>query len=224
MLQGKGVDGLIVISGVEAFEFDYSSSNKQIPYICIDREPKQKSNTIFISSNHYQGAMEATEQLISTGCTHPVIAMYTTTSSSSIARLNGFKDALKKNGLSYLSEVNLLTFDHHTITFQQEFAEFLKKNPKTDGIFALNDTIALELLTAAPYLDKKIPDQLKLIGFDDTPCTKYTTPTLSSVKQDTTVIARSAVDALLGLLEKTEKKGRSIVVPIELILRDSSKK
>ena len=76
MLEGKGVDGLVVISGAEAFDFDYSSNEKHIPYICIDREPKTREDTVFISSNHYQGAFEATEELIHVGCKHPLIVMH----------------------------------------------------------------------------------------------------------------------------------------------------
>lgn len=96
ILEGKGVDGLIVISGAEAFEFTSSSAEKKIPYICIDREPKKKEDTVFISSNHYQGAFESAEELIHKGCQHPVIAMHNQKSTSAKERLKGFKDALKK--------------------------------------------------------------------------------------------------------------------------------
>lgn len=67
MLRSKLVDGIIVISGVDEFVFHYDD----IPYICIDREPLKKEKTIVISSNHYQGAFEATESLINNGCKHP---------------------------------------------------------------------------------------------------------------------------------------------------------
>lgn len=224
MLQGKGVDGLIVISGVEAFEFEYSSSVKQIPYICIDREPKQKEKTIFISSDHYNGARLATEKLVLSGCKQPVIAMYTQNSSSSIERFKGFKDALKQAGIPFDSEKNVVKFDHNSDSFSTRLKKFIKKNPDVDGIFSINDTIALDILMLAPSLNKAVPKQLKLIGFDDIPCAGYSTPGLSSVKQDAVAIARSAVDSLLLLLSQPNQTGKSIVVPVELILRESSKK
>lgn len=224
MLQGKGVDGLIVISGVEAFEFEHSSSVKQIPYICIDREPKQKEKTIFISSNHYQGAQAATQQLILSGCKHPVIAMYTQNSSSSTERFKGFKDTLKQAGILFDLEKNVIKFDHNSPSFSTYLKEFLAENPEVDGIFSINDTIALNILMLASSLGKQVPEQLKLIGFDDIPCASYSTPALSSVKQDTVEIARAAVDSLLLLLSHPEQTGKSIVVPVELILRETSQK
>jgi len=222
MLQGKGVDGLIVISGAEAFEFDDASTDKQIPYICIDREPKQKKATIFISSDHYQGAFDATEQLIHSGCKQPVIAMYQRLSSASNERLRGFKEALKKNGLSYHSEKNLIQLSDQSKHFTKEVHSFFKKNPTTDGIFSINDTIAMDLLLFAPTLNKKVPEQLKIIGFDDTPCANYVAPALSSVRQETTKIAESAVDSLIHLLAHPEQTGKTIVVPVSLIKRRSS--
>lgn len=224
MLQGKGVDGLIVISGVEAFEFEHSSATKQIPYICIDREPKQKENTIFISSNHYQGAQVATKQLILSGCKQPAIAMYTHTSSSANERFKGFKDALKQSNILFDFEKNVLKFEHNKTTFSTQLKEFIVKNPKIDGIFSINDSIALDILMLASSLEKEVPKQLKIIGFDDIPCASYSTPGLSSVKQDTATIAKSAVDSLLLLLSQPEQTGKSIVVPVELILRESSQK
>jgi len=222
ILQGKGVDGLIVISGVEEFSFDEYQSEKKIPYICIDREPKNKDHTIFISSNHYQGAFEATEELIKSGCNHPVIALYKRISTSSKERFKGFKDALKKNNFTFVFDENTIVFDN-SIPFENKLKHFLKANPITDGIFSINDTIALELIIHLSHLNKKIPEQIKIIGFDDTSYARYSNPPLSSVHQNTEKIANSAVENLLGLIDKPSKIGKTIIIPVSLILRGSSK-
>ncbi|ALS02714.1 LacI family transcriptional regulator [Enterococcus silesiacus] len=223
ILEGKGVDGLIVISGAEAFEFDSSGAEKKIPYICIDREPKKKEDTIFISSNHYQGAFESTEELIHEGCQHPVIAMHNQKSTSAKERLKGFKDALKKNSISFNIKQHLLSIDIESVDFEQDFLAFLQKNPSIDGIFSINDLIALELMLSLKKNHIAVPQKIKLIGFDDTASGKYTTPTLSSVKQNTTLIASHAVETLLELINHKGELGRQIVVPVSLVLRESSR-
>ncbi|MBO0475248.1 LacI family transcriptional regulator [Enterococcus sp. DIV0840] len=223
ILEGKGVDGLIVISGAEAFQFDSSSAEKKIPYICIDREPKKKEDTVFISSNHYQGAFESAEELIREGCQHPVIAMHNQKSTSAKERLKGFKDALKKNSISFNPKQHLLSIDIESEDFEHDLLNFLKKNPETDGIFSINDLIALELMLRLKKNHIAVPQKIKLIGFDDTPSGKYTTPTLSSVKQNTDLIANHAVETLLELINKKGALGRQIVVPVSLVLRESSK-
>ncbi|MSD84687.1 LacI family DNA-binding transcriptional regulator (plasmid) [Lactobacillus curvatus] len=222
MLEGKGVDGLIVISGVETFDFDSSPSDKYIPYICIDREPKTRKNTIFISSNHYQGAFEAVEKLIESGCKHPIITLQTRKSTSAKERFTGFKDALKKNSIPFSANKNLLTIDLDEKNFPKLIDDFLLKNPETDGIFCINDSIALELMLVLRQLKKNVPRDIKIIGFDDTPAAKYAVPPLSSIHQDTSKIAKVAVDKLLNLINHPNETDEILIIPVSLISRQST--
>lgn len=225
MLQAKGVDGLIVISGADAFTFEDNSTEKKIPYICIDREPVTKDQTIFIASNHYQGAFEATEELIQHGVKHPVIALASRESTSAKERFSGFKDALKKNNLVYTEQQHVIRLGTDTDRYQEILSSFLKNNPHTDGVFAINDLIALELLSLLNkhHLDQVVPDQIKLIGFDDAPFCKYACPPISSVRQDVPMIAQSAVENLLGLINHTTEIGKTIMIPVSLQVRASSR-
>lgn len=222
MLEGKGVDGLIVISGAEAFDFDSSPSDKHIPYICIDREPKTREDTVFISSNHYQGAFEAGEKLINVGCKQPVIAMHNRKSTSTKERFSGFKDALKKNSVNFSPKRNLLNIDPNDQNFFKLINDFLLKNPGIDGIFCINDSIALELLLVLHQLKKDIPRDIKVIGFDDTPAAKYSVPPLSSIRQDTNKIAKVAVDNLLNLIDHPQETDKLLIIPVSLVSRQSA--
>ncbi|MBC1644739.1 LacI family transcriptional regulator [Listeria welshimeri] len=222
MLESKMVDGLIVISGADEFGFNYSNAENGIPYVCIDRQPKDKKDTIFISSNHYQGAFEATEALIHAGAKSPVIFMHSRQSSSAKERLKGFQDALKKNNIQMDPELSIFTIDLQKPDYQKNIATFVKKAKKIDGIFAINDHIAIELLNFLPTIGKKIPDDIKLIGFDDTPQCNYTVPKLSSVKQNIPEIAQITVDNLISIIKNPEQQKQiTEIVPVELSLRGS---
>ncbi|MBC2091796.1 LacI family transcriptional regulator [Listeria welshimeri] len=222
MLESKMVDGLIVISGADEFGFNYSNAENGIPYVCIDRQPKDKKDTIFISSNHYQGAFEATEALIHAGAKSPVIFMHSRQSSSAKGRLKGFQDALKKNNIQMDPELSIFTMDLQKPDYQKNIATFVQKAKKMDGIFAINDHIAIELLNFLPTIGKKIPDDIKLIGFDDTPQCNYTVPKLSSVKQNIPEIAQITVDNLISIIKNPEQQKQiTEIVPVELSLRGS---
>lgn len=222
MLESKMVDGLIVISGADEFGFNYSNAENGIPYVCIDRQPKDKKDTIFISSNHYQGAFEATEALIHAGAKSPVIFMHSRQSSSAKERLKGFQDALKKNNIQMDPELSIFTMDLQKPDYQKNIATFVQKAKKIDGIFAINDHIAIELLNFLPTIGKKIPDDIKLIGFDDTPQCNYTVPKLSSVKQNIPEIAQITVDNLISIIKNPEQQKQiTEIVPVELFLRGS---
>lgn len=222
MLESKMVDGLILISGADGFGFNYSNAENGIPYVCIDRQPKDKKDTIFISSNHYQGAFEATEALIHAGAKSPVIFMHSRQSSSAKERLKGFQDALKKNNIQMDPELSIFTMDLQKPDYQKNIATFVQKAKKIDGIFAINDHIAIELLNFLPTIGKKIPDDIKLIGFDDTPQCNYTVPKLSSVKQNIPEIAQITVDNLISIIKNPEQQKQiTEIVPVELSLRGS---
>lgn len=223
MLEGQNIDGLIVISGADEFGFDYLEPNKKIPYICIDREPKFKEHTIYISSNHYQGSFEATESLLNSGVKTPMILMHKRKSPSSIERLNGFKDALKKNNIIFNHSTNLLKVDYDTSDLEAQIENHFNKYPMIDGIFAINDEIGIKALSTFDKLNLKVPEQIKIIGFDNIPSCDFTTPSLSSVNQDTTSIAENAVNSLLNLINEDAETGETILIPVSLILRQSSK-
>ncbi|EAA0032454.1 LacI family transcriptional regulator [Listeria monocytogenes] len=222
MLESKMVDGLIVISGADEFGFKYTNAENGIPYVCIDRQPKDKKDTIFISSNHYQGAFEATEALIHAGVKSPVIFMHSRQSSSAKERLKGFQDALKKNNIRYDPDVSKFTVDLQIHDYQKSIITFVNEVSTMDGIFAINDNIALELLNLLPTIGKKIPNDIKVIGFDDTPQCNYTVPKLSSVKQNIPKIAQITVDNLITIIKNPKQKKRiTEIVPVELSLKDS---
>ncbi|MDA5764268.1 LacI family transcriptional regulator [Listeria monocytogenes] len=222
MLESKMVDGLIVISGADEFGFKYTNAENGIPYVCIDRQPKDKKDTIFISSNHYQGAFEATEAIIHAGVKSPVIFMHSRQSSSAKERLKGFQDALKKNNIRYDPDVSKFTVDLQIHDYQKSIITFVNEVTTMDGIFAINDNIALELLNLLPTIGKKIPNDIKVIGFDDTPQCNYTVPKLSSVKQNIPKIAQITVDNLITIIKNPKQKKRiTEIVPVELSLKDS---
>ncbi|HAA5845852.1 TPA_asm: LacI family transcriptional regulator [Listeria monocytogenes] len=222
MLESKMVDGLIVISGADEFGFKYTNAENGIPYVCIDRQPKDKKDTIFISSNHYQGAFEATEALIHAGVKSPVIFMHSRQSSSAKERLKGFQDALKKNNIRYDPDVSKFTVDLQIHDYQKSIITFVNEVTTMDGIFAINDNIALELLNLLPTIGKKIPNDIKVIGFDDTPQCNYTVPKLSSVKQNIPKIAQITVDNLITIIKNPKQKKRiTEIVPVGLSLKDS---
>jgi Transcriptional regulators len=137
-------------------------------------------------------------------------------------RLDGFKDALQKYNLTFSEKNSKISLDVRNEHFYDEFSHFLQSNQNIDGIFAVNDTIAMEILIASKKIGLSIPEELKLIGFDDTPQDSYSSPTLSSVHQNTPKIAVTAVDSLLNIIKHPKETGNSILIPVNLVERESS--
>lgn len=220
MLEGKGVDGLIIIAGSEKFSF-HSYSDNPIPYLCIDREPAELANTIFISSDHFKGAYQATRYLLEQQCQYPIMLTHPRKSTSSNARKKGFLKALEEKQIHFKQEKHLLIFEPNNSDSEASVFEFFTSHPDVDGIFAVNDFLALELMNLCTQNNHAL-NQVKIIGFDDTPSCRYSTPPLSSVKQDIEKIAALSVDKLLHLLDFSNDLGKSYTIPVELIIREST--
>ncbi|MGM7557943.1 LacI family DNA-binding transcriptional regulator [Aerococcus christensenii] len=219
-LLAKNVDGLIIISEEKNFDISEYPLLQETPFICIDRRPSHNTPASLISSDHFQGAYEATKALLDKNVTHPVILVYDKDNPSAIDRIGGFNQAISDNNLPfYRDQVYELGYKS-TDEITKAIRYIIAKN-NIDGIFAINDDIAALSISIAKNLNVSIPKELKIIGFDNSNFCNYTSPTLSSVKQDTSSIAKKSVSQLIKEIANPSAKKKKILVPTELFIRDS---
>ncbi|MFT8812170.1 LacI family DNA-binding transcriptional regulator [Oenococcus sp.] len=223
ILTSKMVDGLILISGAKTLKNQAISTN--IPVIYIDRQPAS-SKSIFISSDHYKGAVLATQHLLKEVERICFIAQGSH-SSSAAERLKGFEDTVAKAVDIDSRVLDLLDYrqgeklerERITSFVNREFA-FLRPSQRL-GIFANNDGLAINVLAAVHNLGLKIPEQVAIIGFDDSPMARLSYPQLTTVRQDIDLLAATACDKLLLVIKGKKLANEDAVtkLPVELILR-----
>lgn len=223
-LDAKMVDGIICIMGSEDIPTKYL--NRDIPVVCIDREPKEKSDAYYVESNHYDGGYQATNELIQRGCKNIVFLSRNKPTSATRQRFYGYLDALKENHLKYQEELNV-TIDanlHNYEGARSAIDSIIKKGIRFDGIFATNDWRAYGALVALKDNHIQVPQQIKIIGFDDIFISSMSIPTLSSIHQDTENLAYTACHLLLHLMngEKTKITQKKYVLPIKIVRREST--
>lgn len=225
-LESKMVDGIIFISGVQKFEIDKILS-KNLPIIYIDREPKSAEKTIYISSDHYQGAKEATSLLLNNGAKHPAFLNHSRMSSSINQRLEGFIDALEEYNIEFNHDIHLIQVEPNaeissTLNVTETLEKYYKKNRGVDAIFAANDLLAIYTVNYFLSINKKIPSEIQIIGFDDNPIASQFRPRLSSIRQNTEEIVKLASQYLLKLMKEESVTKKNIYIPTSLINRDTT--
>lgn len=87
------------------------------------------------------------------------------------------------------------------------------------AIFASADIMAIGIMQALKYLGLNVPEDVSLIGFDDIQLASYTTPALTTVKQDKKMIGKKVADTLYQLMN--DEKVLSSLTPVSLVVRDS---
>ena len=199
-----------------------------IPIVCIDRKPKDHSEAYYVESNHYSGGYQATEELINQGCKNIVILSRNKSLSVNRQRLKGYLDALKDHHLEPKEELQILV-DANQANYEgarQAIDKLIKSGIPFDGIFATNDWRAYGALVALQENNIKVPEEVKLIGFDDIFIASTSHPSLSTIKQNTPALAKTACDLLLNLMnnENTEELQKRYILPIEVVRRESTAK
>ena len=96
---------------------------------------------------------------------------------------------------------------------------------RPDAVFCFNDLMALGALRAAHEAGVRVPDDLALVGFDDTEEARYAIPSLTTIAPDKAGIAEAAVEALLDRIANGDDAPRRLVQPgFGLVVRESSRR
>lgn len=219
-LDAKGVDGLIYISGSENISLD--TLKRDIPIVCIDRKPNVNANIVIVESDNFNGGYLATEELIKKGCRDILIIKNRRRFSPARLRFEGYQEALSKYNIPLqkhlVIDIDQTTFERAKNTVNQ----LIREGVHFDGIFATNDWIALGALVALQENDIQVPEQVKIIGFDNISISRYGFPAITTINQDKEKLGVEASKALLNLINKTEQGRLNIVVPVSLVERETT--
>jgi LacI family transcriptional regulator, galactose operon repressor len=135
-------------------------------------------------------------------------------------RAQGYRDALKATGLhGFATDVRYGDF-----TEESGYAatrELLDTSPSPTALLCANDRIALGAYAAAADAGRRIPHDVSVVGFDDTPIARYVRPTLTTVAIPTYEMGSAAMRLLLAQLEGDGAPSLE-TMPTRLVIRDSA--
>jgi LacI family sucrose operon transcriptional repressor len=216
MLKRNQVDGIIMASHTVNIN-SYLKLN--LPLVSLDRQLGSKIPSI--CSDNQEGGVLAAEHLISRGCRRIIcISGDMRIPKLSNKRMDSFMETCGANGISCR---HYELSDKFTVDFNGEASirEILGANAGCDGIFAGNDLIAMAVIGVAVELGRRIPGDIKLIGFDDNFFSAMLNPPLTTVRQPIEHIGAYAVEYLIKMIEG-KVVPKQTVLPVELIERKST--
>ncbi|MCR5765642.1 MAG: GGDEF domain-containing protein, partial [Treponema sp.] len=130
------------------------------------------------------------------------LSAVSTNSSEAIERFEAFKNGLKENNLEFYPE--LVWDGTFTETKTEEVLSDILKSKKDvtfDAVVASNDNMALGMLNVLSRIGVKVPEDVKIIGFDDSPFSILTDPKLSTVNQQIFELGQNAAQTVCDVLE-----------------------
>ena len=216
MLKRSQVDGIIM--GSHTLEIsEYLNLGR--PIVSIDR--CLSNNIPYIASDNYNGGVLATNLLIERGCkklahiSGPLIL-----NTPADKRFQAFNDVTTEKHINHVvveTRLNSFKIEEYENLIYKLFSDY----PDIDGIFASSDIIAACVINVLDKFGKKIPKDIKVVGYDDIDIATLIVPSLTTIRQPIKEIGKAAIKSIIDQLEKKPVNMENIL-PIELINRKTT--
>ena len=216
MCKSNRVAGIIICSGnVESNKINTGG----IPVVLFEKNFEE--GKLGIQCDNYQGGKLATEHLIECGC-KKILHLSGVIDEEMPAdnREKAFIDVCSKNEIEYfIKKYDIDTYNQ--MNYYDYIKAALNEIEGVDGIFASSDLIAAQVIEVCNEIKIRIPEDIKLVGFDDVDISQLTTPRITTVHQPIKEMARLSIELINAKYNNIEVNEKTIL-PIKLIIREST--
>ncbi len=220
VLVEKRVDGILFIAAGMSAEHVHSLQERGMPVVIADREiPGVEVDSVFPDNAH--GGWRAVRHLIDLG--HKRIGCITGPSdlTPSAERVTGYRQALGEAGLN-IDEAIIVKGDFQYDSGYRVAEQLLTLNDPPTAIFACNDLMGIGAISAAWKLNRQVPGDLSIIGFDNIRLASFTVPPLTTIEQPIYDMGELAITMLLERIREPELPPRRQVLETNLLIRNTT--
>jgi len=217
----RQVDAFIIAPAENTQQQIIELQKKNVPVVLIDRYfPDIDTDSVHI--DNFRAAYHATEHLVINGNKKIAMMAYHTGLPHIQNRKDGYKAALKDNGIRFKSTL-LKNITYQSIEKDVGIAmkDLMVPTLKIDAIFFATNTLAIEGLKIIYESGIKVPEDLSIIAFDESDAFDFFYSPLSYVKQPLEDMGKKAVKLVIERISNNDKKYADIIVKEELVLRKS---
>lgn len=211
-------DGILYLSQY-ARRIEGLGANLKIPLVAAFCQ--RESNAPFVHYDDHQGAYLAVSTLLAENRKKIAMISGPIDSIGMYLRSSGYQQALVEHGFAYdprLVQVGDWDWESgYRLTVQ-----LLKKVPEIDAIFAQNDNIGLGAVRALTEQGLRIPEDVAILGFDDSVTAQLTYPQLTTIRPPFEEMGRTALRRLISLVEQGIDPGDNTLLPCTLVQRAST--
>lgn len=192
-----------------------------LPVVVVDPSEPRTDDWMTIGATNWIGAKTATEHLITLG--HRSIGWIggPAASEASVERRHGYRAALEGVGLH--PRPDWVADADFTVEAGRAAATRMLQGPSAPtAIVAANDEIAIGVIAAARAMGSRVPEDLSVTGFDDTPQATWSTPQLTTIRQPLADMGKVAVSMILDTVSGRAPDSRHLQLATELVVRGST--
>lgn len=215
----KQLDG-VILAGKSDEQMVEDLYRQNLPVVLLNNTLDMEG-LVCVTSDHYGGAVLAVRHLIEKG--HKRIGLLAGAFSPHVydARYKGYRDALKETGLEMDQEI-ILTVESTVEAAVSAADRLFSLNEPPTALFCTNDTIGIGAVKAALRRGLRIPEDVAVVGFDDSDICSMIEPELTSVHVDKEALGRIAAEHLIRQIEGGISEKKMIEIPVSLTVRGTS--
>jgi DNA-binding LacI/PurR family transcriptional regulator len=218
-LTEQHVDGVLLLSLHGHDELAEGLDARGVPTVFGGR-PVDSSPAVVVDADNLAGGRAAVEHLLGLGRRRLVVLTGPQDMSSGRDRLAGAREAWGAAG--HDTEGLVVAFgDYSEASGGRAMREVLATGVVPDAVFAASDLMAVGALRVLREAGMRVPDDVALVGFDDSPVCRHTDPQLTSVHQPVEEMGRVMADLLLARIAGQAVPAET-VLPTRLVVRDSA--
>ena len=217
MLENNRVDACILLTNNDI----EGHLRKDLPIISFDR---RFEGVPFVASDNYRGGELAAEHLLKQGCNHlmfigddaqgETVKVNTEVSK----RRKGFVDFAAKANAESIINIEYPLGDY--IRISDSVLEEICKYPEVDGIFCISDAVAADVILKLQSIGKRVPDDVKVIGFDGGRSFINLGMSMTSIEQDPSAIAKAIGEMIESYYRNKTVENR--ILPVTLTKGESA--
>jgi Transcriptional regulators len=182
-LRSLWVDGIILDSCVtldsedKYIQFLKKTDVKRIPIVMLENSMNNRMSAVLV--DNLRAGMDATSHLISLGCRHILHISYTRSICMTEQRRAGYESAMREAGLGDMIRIEFSDMTESGGYFIMK--KLLRYGLEFDGVFAANDRMAAGVIQAYKESGIKVPDEVKVVGFDNIALFEMFDPPLTTI-------------------------------------------
>jgi DNA-binding LacI/PurR family transcriptional regulator len=217
-LRSGHVDGALFVSMHGRPDFDYASLG--VPIVLCGRPFSGGEKLSYVDADNVSGAWKAVKYLLDNGRRAIATIAGPPDMAPGIDRLLGYRKAMTA---ADAADPGMIAYgDFQSASGEHALFRLIDHRPAIDSVFAASDLMAAGALRALRRLGRRVPDDVAVIGFDDSPSAQQARPKLTTVRQPVDAMAARMVGELLAQIANPGRQPSHIVLDTELVLRDSA--
>jgi LacI family transcriptional regulator, galactose operon repressor len=220
-LRARASDGVIFVTSDLTPPVHSELHRLGIPVVVVDPAGGAVTSVPTVGATNWAGGRSATEYLVSLGHTRIGLILGPKHLLCSRARQDGYRAALDAAGIDVDERLVQPGDFRHESGFGATGVLLDLPDPPT-AIFASSDTMALGAYEAARRRDIRVPDDLSVVGFDDLPESRWSSPPLTTVRQPLSEMGSLAARTVLRLAAGEEIETPRVELATDLVVRDSA--